>query len=211
MFAVAILGMAIVIAPWTLRNYRTFDAFVLVSTNGGFGIYGANNARANGGYFDKWPDDLMRMPELEADREAKRRAAEWIVANPGPFLGLAFEKNIRFMGDDAVGVYQTLKAGKGTPNAAVYAVAKAGSNIFWLALWAVLAAGLLASWRGRKYLPPSGLIIPFAFLYFLLLHSVAESSGKYHVLTEGILSVLVPMILTSTGRPEARHEESTKS
>jgi hypothetical protein len=200
MLVFTVLGMAIVIGPWTLRNYRIFDQFVLVSTNGGFGVYGANNPEATGGYLERWPEDLMRMPELEADREGKRRAAAWIVANPARFLNLAFEKNILFMGDDATGAYQTLKRGKGSHSEMTYAAAKAGSNLFWLAIWALLLWGLLANGAGRKRNDPAVLIVPLAFLYFLLLHSIVESSGKYHVLTIGVLSVLVPMVLTSRYR-----------
>jgi hypothetical protein len=178
--------MAIVIAPWTVRNYRTFDRFVLVSTNGGLAMYGANNPRAHGGYVEEGPEeDLMRMPELEADREAKRRAAEWIVANPGRFLALAFEKNIRFMGDDSIGAYQTLRRGKGSSSEVVYAAAKFGSNAYWLAIWALLLCGLLPQRGGSERRPPEWLIVPFAFLYFLSLHSIVESNGKYHVLTIG--------------------------
>ena len=200
MLGFTVLGMAIVIGPWTLRNYRVFDQFVLVSTNGGFGVYGANNPQATGGYLERWPEDLMRMSELDADREGKRRAAAWIVANPARFLTLALEKNILFMGDDATGAYQTLKRGKGSPSVTTYAAAKAGSNLFWLATWALLLWGLLANWSGRKRNDPAVLIVPMAFLYFLLLHSIVESSGKYHVLTIGVLSVLVPMVLTSRYR-----------
>jgi hypothetical protein len=154
---------------WTLRNYRVFDQFVLVSTNGGFRVYGANNPRATGGYLERWPEDLMRMSELDADREGKRRAAAWIVANPARFLTLALEKNILFMGDDATGAYQTLKRGKGSPSVTTYAAAKAGSNLFWLATWALLLWGLLANWSRTKRNDPAALIVPLAFLYFLLL------------------------------------------
>jgi 4-amino-4-deoxy-L-arabinose transferase-like glycosyltransferase len=40
--AVALLALAIVLTPWTIRNWSTFDRFVLVSTNSGAVIGGAN-------------------------------------------------------------------------------------------------------------------------------------------------------------------------
>jgi Dolichyl-phosphate-mannose-protein mannosyltransferase len=189
------VAMLIVIGPWTLRNYRVFDRFVLISTNGGFGLYGANNSAATGGYLEHWPDDLMHMPELDADREARKRASLWIISNPSRFVALAFEKNILFMGDDAVGPYQTMKRGKASSSEVAYAVVKGGSNLYWLAAWSLLLLGLLASWSGHQRIAPDLLLIPFAFLYFFLIHSIVESSGKYHVLTIGILSVLIPMVL----------------
>jgi hypothetical protein len=187
--------MLIVVGPWTVRNYRVFDRFVLISTNGGFGLYGANNPAATGGYLEHWPDDLMQMPELDADREARKRASLWIVSNPLRFVALAFEKNILFMGDDAVGPYQTMKRGKASSSELAYAVFKGGSNLYWLAAWSLLLLGLLAGMSGHRRIAPDLLLIPFAFLYFFLIHSVVESSGKYHVLTIGILSVLIAVIL----------------
>ena len=142
----------------------------------------------------------MRMPELEADREGKRRAVAWILSNPTRFLELSFEKNILFMGDDAVGPYQTMKRGMGSSSQLAYAVAKAGSNLYWLTAWSLVLAGLLASWGGGKRIAPELLLVPFTFLYFFLLHSIVESSGKYHVLTIGVLSVLVPMLLEVSGQ-----------
>jgi hypothetical protein len=194
------VAMMLVIGPWTFRNYLVFDRFVFISTNGGLNLYGANNPMATGRYLEHWPDDLVRMPELEADREGKRRAVAWIVGNPDSFLALAFEKNILFMGDDAAGPYQTMKRGMGSSSELAYAVVKAGSNLYWLAVWALLLAGLFGIWRQRKCVSPDLLLIPLAFLYFFLLHSIVESSGKYHVLTIGVLSVLVPMILEVSGR-----------
>jgi hypothetical protein len=40
--AVAVGGVAVVVAPWTVRNYVRFDAFVPVSTNASFIFDGAN-------------------------------------------------------------------------------------------------------------------------------------------------------------------------
>ena len=200
MLAFTVLGLAVVVAPWTMRNYRVLDHFVLVSTNGGFGLYGANNPKAEGGYLKEWPDDLMRMPEVEADREARLRAVAWIQSNPGRFLELALEKNVRFMGDDAIGVYQSLKRGEGGASAATYAGIKALANLYWLGIWALVLWSLLAGGGGGR---PELMLVPFAFLYFLLLHSIVESNGKYHVLTIGILSVLVPMLLASIPSPRS--------
>jgi 4-amino-4-deoxy-L-arabinose transferase-like glycosyltransferase len=40
--AVSIVAMLVVLTPWTIRNYSTFDRFVFVSTNSGAVIGGAN-------------------------------------------------------------------------------------------------------------------------------------------------------------------------
>lgn len=191
-----VVGAAASIAPWTLRNFEIFDRFVLISTNGGIGLYGANNPRAGGGYFEHWADtDLLQMDELTADREGRYRALDWIKSNPGAAAKLAFEKNIRFMGDDSVAAYQTLKRGAATQNTLTYLIFKGCSNVFWLAIWSLMLAPLLVGvWRN----PPANIVWIAAaagFIYGFTLHSLAESAGKYHVYAIGLLCLLFPCVV----------------
>lgn len=192
-----VLGMAVVIAPWSIRNLQVLGQFVVVSTNGGVGLYGANNERANGGYFEHWADvDFLQLPELAADKEGKRRAVAWIKANPGEFVALAYEKNLRFMGDDAVGVFQTIRRGQSVANPLLYAALKTTANLFWCAYWAGLLIAILVVRRRLPWVVAgSGILIPMSFLYSFSLHSIAESAGKYHVLMIGILCVLLPWLI----------------
>lgn len=199
-----VVGAAAMILPWSLRNLEVLGQFVLVSTNGGIGLYGANNPRAGGGYFEHWAEsDLLRLPELEADREGKRRAFEWIRTHPGDAITLAFEKNIRFMGDDAVGVFQTLRRGQVEASGATYAAFKGLSNLYWLACWTALLLLLGASWRSGVRWSPLEALVPATFVYGLALHSLAESAGKYHVLMTGVLCVLVVLLLEAAAKSQS--------
>lgn len=47
-FGVLCMMVAAVLAPWTVRNYRTFGAFVPLSTSGGFNLVIGNNPAASG-------------------------------------------------------------------------------------------------------------------------------------------------------------------
>jgi hypothetical protein len=192
-FAALILGIAVVVAPWTFRNARVLGEPVLVATNGGSTLYRANNPLATGGYTERGEVDLAPLSELEADREGRRLAREWILSNPLAFVHLAFEKNVRFMGDDAAGAYQTLKRGGAGGGAAVYLVAKGVANAFWLALSGLLLAALCARWRLGIGIEPAALCVPLSFAYLFLIHTVFESTGKYHVPLIGILAVTIPL------------------
>ncbi len=44
----AITISLLMVLPWTIRNYRSFDAFVLVSANSGFNFFMGNNPQATG-------------------------------------------------------------------------------------------------------------------------------------------------------------------
>lgn len=192
---VVLIGMAAVIAPWTIRNYQVFGQFVLVSTNGGFGLYGANNPRANGGYYEYWDDEpVSRLGELQADREARRLAFLWARTQPLDFLALAAKKNMRFMGDDSSGAYNSLKRGRTDLPSWLYPAVKAFSNGWWLAFWTLVLASTLVLLRRPIRTQLSVVLLAMTFSYSFLMHSIVESSGKYHMLQFGILCVLLPML-----------------
>lgn len=90
--AVLYLAMALVIAPWTYRNYTVFGEPVLISTNGGLTLLTGNNPSANGGFT---PDDPLielidrsTAHQVAADKEAKALAIQWIKDNPQRFIAL---------------------------------------------------------------------------------------------------------------------------
>ncbi len=52
--ALMCVGTALLVLPWTARNWSAFDRFVLISTNDGSVIGGANCARAYGPALGQW-------------------------------------------------------------------------------------------------------------------------------------------------------------
>jgi hypothetical protein len=80
-------GMVVVVGPWTYRNYRVFDAFVLVSTNGGDNLYIGNNPTSSGRYQEPgriYPQGqaALQLPELERDHLGRELARAYIKAHP---------------------------------------------------------------------------------------------------------------------------------
>lgn len=190
-----VAGAALVIAPWTVRNHQVFGTVVVLSTNGGSNLYRANNPLATGGYTKRGEVDLSALDELAQDREGKRLGAEWIRANPGPFARLAVEKQIRFLGDDAGGVYNTLKVGRASADPLVFAGLKGAANAWWLAIWSVLAAAVIARARSGVPLPRHARLPIWLWLYLQGIHGVFESTGKYHVPVEWVLPVMAGVYL----------------
>lgn len=190
---VLVICAAVVISPWTLRNYHLFGELVLVSTNGGDNLYRANNPLADGGYTDKGEFDFSGFGEVEHDRVAKRQAIQWAAEHPVDFLELVLEKQLRFMGDDAAGVYNTLKRGGGSDSAAIYAIVKFGSNAWWMAIWLLIAR--FACTGAHERVPYR--IVIWCWLYLFALHSVFESSGKYHIPMLWVLCVWLGCAVTA--------------
>lgn len=91
---------ALVIAPWTLRNYLVHGALVPISTHGGFIIARSNAAEPAWRQERGWGIDrevFERMPtEVERDRFWLRQGREFVAGNPGVYLRLVGERFLRF-------------------------------------------------------------------------------------------------------------------
>jgi 4-amino-4-deoxy-L-arabinose transferase-like glycosyltransferase len=63
-----VVGATVVVAPWTVRNYRTYGRFVLVASEGGVTFWTGNHPLAGG------EGDLAANPELKRAELAFRQA-----------------------------------------------------------------------------------------------------------------------------------------
>ncbi|MGD9642315.1 MAG: glycosyltransferase family 39 protein [Elusimicrobiales bacterium] len=95
-FAVFLAAAAVVLLPWTLRNYNTYGKFVLVNLSGS-AIFQHNNPmtleieRQTRDLKEvKWetPEclEIGRLPPLEADKVYRQRAWRFMRTNPGTVL-----------------------------------------------------------------------------------------------------------------------------
>jgi len=101
------LGVAVVIAPITLRNYAVSRDLVFVTSNGGLNFYIGNSEISTGGYVKPEGLDIVEDPDGEAIAEAAARrdlrpsevsaywysrARSFIAANPRSWLALLVRK-----------------------------------------------------------------------------------------------------------------------
>ena len=170
---VTILGaMGVTILPWAARNAWVLGEPVWGTTHGGYTLYLANN----GVYYDEvvngpsgavwtgpnqaaWWENVNKatagMTEMEADREARKRAIATIRARPEDFARATLARLGRFWGI--------------APSGAVYGDWLRGMTAVWtLPLWVLLGRGLFlrGSWRWPRV--AAGL----AILAMSLVHAV---------------------------------------
>jgi len=99
--ATAVLIVSIV--PWTIRNYRAFDGFVLLNTNAGFAFFWGNHPihgynfiailPGDGpSYQDLIPVELRGLNEAEMDRALLKRGLGFIEEDPGRYLVLSLSR-----------------------------------------------------------------------------------------------------------------------
>ncbi|HWP59901.1 MAG TPA: hypothetical protein VNL14_18565 [Candidatus Acidoferrales bacterium] len=198
--AIAGIGMAAVVLPWTIRNCAVLQRCVLISTNGGDVFYRANNPLATGGYVAAGAYPLAGLNEIERGEIGFRLGREWIRDHPGGFLRLAWAKQVLFLGDDSKGVYETLKRGLEIGGAA-YVFAKTAANLYWYAIWFLVCAAL---WIYRDIGPvkaPESLFFMLCFIYLFLVHSVFESGGRHHEPLVGFIAIMAATV--ASGKPES--------
>lgn len=186
-FALILAGMAIVILPWSFRNQRVLGDFVLVSTNGGSVFYRANNPLATGGWIQHGERRLTGYDELTQDRLGYQWGKEWIRENPGDFLKLAFKKQMLFLGDDGMGLFDSLKRGLHM-DGPLYAGAKLVANAYWWGVWALLLLTVLVRPGWTRH--PLALLFALIVLYFWGIDSVFESGARHHLPLVGLLAVM---------------------
>jgi len=88
--AIIILITELILLPWQIRNYRAFDDFILVSTNGGIHAWMGNNPHASGGFIGLWmfiPDSTYKwmnrsLNEVEREQYAYQQAKTYIKSEP---------------------------------------------------------------------------------------------------------------------------------
>jgi 4-amino-4-deoxy-L-arabinose transferase-like glycosyltransferase len=105
--AILLAGMAVVIAPWTVRNAFVLHAFVPVSSNGGHALFASNNAvvwndpaqRGGGGVniqrHESYASLIRGRSEVEADRVLGREALAFLRQHAREWPAMAAAKLAR--------------------------------------------------------------------------------------------------------------------
>lgn len=102
-FAVTLAVLAVLILPWTMRNYRAFHTTVLLNTNSGYVFFWANHPvygtefvgiLPGGGtsYGDLLPKELLPLNEAEMDKALFARGLGFVLADPARYALLSLSR-----------------------------------------------------------------------------------------------------------------------
>jgi len=102
-FIGAVLVVVVMIAPWTVRNYRAFDTFVPLNTNSGYAFFWGNHpiygTRFVGllpsaqVYFSLIPEELRHLNEAQLDKALLKRGIGFVVDDPARFVLLSMSRS----------------------------------------------------------------------------------------------------------------------
>lgn len=199
------LGFLLVLSPWLVRNYLTFDEFAL-SSNGGINLLIGNNPGATGAY--KYPIDTSdprgATGEFETDREALRAAAGYIVSNPVASILNVAKKMARLFESEGGVLVMTFHD---APDATVRYRTKYASlplpwilltNLYYFAIMLAAVFGYLSAERGTLWW-----IFLFVLISWLVVHAVFFGGGRFHF---PLMPLMVAFAAQFFGGPRNKYE-----
>ncbi len=104
-FVITTIVLALMILPWTVRNYLAFHMFVPLNTNAGFAFYWGNHPihgtrfiplLGTEDYYELIPKELLSRSEAEIDQALMRQALSFIAEDPGRFLLLSISRAVEY-------------------------------------------------------------------------------------------------------------------
>jgi hypothetical protein len=99
----ATVVIALLIVPWTVRNYRAFNTFVPLNTNAGFALFWGNHPiygthfvgllpSGDYGYYELIPEELRPLNEAALDRALLKRGIGFVVDDPVRIILLSLSR-----------------------------------------------------------------------------------------------------------------------
>jgi 4-amino-4-deoxy-L-arabinose transferase-like glycosyltransferase len=184
-YSLLIVMVALVIMPWTVRNYLLFQSLIPVVSSGGMALYASNHPGSDGfgtEFFSRVivPEDfrlqIMGKNERERSFIFMRKAVNYMREYPAAF-GLLFLKKCFFYLD-----YNHTHYFKNNVKKRV---------INWGYVFVSFGAffGLLAGCKdagSKRWI----ILIMFIFVFFLISHAFVLSSYRYRLPTESLLIIL---------------------
>jgi len=217
--AVAALGVAAVIAPWTLRNTVVLGAPVLLSTQQvGMALTFAHSDFADGGMSmrmarlrDARLAEFRDLPQPEREvaenRAEVRRAVRYMLSHPLRELSLVPHRwRELFAHDHEALTWAAPRGSRGEIVGPVFGdvwdrrVARLADVVFY-AVALLALAGLPACFDSRR---PQRLLLPGTLLYTLFLHGILfAGDARFHAPLYPTLAILAPagaLVLWRVGR-----------
>jgi uncharacterized membrane protein len=212
--AVAVLAAALTIAPWTIRNAVVLDAFVPVSTQGGYTMAAVWNEEADSsgpsrGRPQYGPVEPYKhqpgVDEVKLDRTLRGVARDYAEDHPGyvvELAGLNLLRMFKLASDESFTYYWNLERDMTSPRRVL--------DSLGLALVVALAAAALLTRRGRELIRRAPLWV-WLFPALLLASSVLLlGNPRYRAPLDPFLVMLAAAAI-ATARPPWRSGRSTSS
>lgn len=176
----ALVAMACVISPWTLRNYDLYHEIVLVSTNGGVTLWMGNAPGTTGEHMNV-PAWAEKLRDDEQDKALGKLARSYIVGDPAGFVWRSLRKFVWLYNHESIGVAWNEAGIAARFGESALRPLKLFTHASWGLILVTAIAGLvvLVRARGLWRVVCSPVVVTIAF--YSLIHSVVVSQDRYHL------------------------------
>jgi 4-amino-4-deoxy-L-arabinose transferase-like glycosyltransferase len=192
-----VIGLAIVITPWIVRNYYAVGRACL-STNTGINLYVGNQPSSGMGYnhhaaldFDLWDP----TKEAEIDSVASARAWEYIRRRPFAFLGRGVMKVMFFYAVNVDPLDHQLLHPDGGGHSGIYLALATLVETYYLAVLLMAALAVPVVLRSRIHRGAPTTLLLLTLIYWTGVHFVFFGVGRFHFPVVPILAALVAVFL----------------
>jgi 4-amino-4-deoxy-L-arabinose transferase-like glycosyltransferase len=194
--AALLAGAIAVVAPWTLRNWVQFGAFIPVSTGGGLNLYQGNAEISRGEVYDEYYANEGKVSQYQWARAEGlkaiwRRQPAWLfekIRDEGPRL---FEL-------DSLALIHIRRGAYGVVACRTYRAAAA----VVLLPWVLIALGSISALARIRIRRDAALLVVLLSAY-LLLHIATHGFSRYRLPVLPVFMILTATWFAGSGR-EAR-------
>jgi len=195
-----LLGLAVTLTPWMIRNYCAVGAFA-VNTNTGINLFIGNQPSSGMGYNQHAANEYdVNDPtrEAEIDRETTRRALEYIREEPLSFIKRGLIKTAFFFAVDVDALDYGLLRSPGAQDPGPYFYLALVTETCYLLVLLAGLVGLTGVYFGRGGgRRPAIDLAALTILYWTGIHFVFYGIGRYHFPIVPIIAAFAAVYLTS--------------
>jgi 4-amino-4-deoxy-L-arabinose transferase-like glycosyltransferase len=182
--AISTTILVLAIIPWTLRNYRAFNTFVLLNTNAGFAFFWGNHPIHGRNFISILPDDgpsyqdlippeLLELNEAELDRALLKRGLGFVQADPVRYIVLSISRI-----KDYFMFWPTSESGL---------ISNLSRVLSFGILWPFMALGLIGYFR--RSLSSERLILYIFIAIYTAIHLLTWTLIRYRLPVDAILLI----------------------
>jgi len=203
--AACITAMAVLISPWTWRNYQLYGDPVLISTNGGATLWMGNSPGARGDYAEI-PERLDGLNDNEMSKVLGAEAKQFILSDPLGFVVRTIRKIGMLYSNESIGVNWNAKGIQNAFGSSGLIVLKRFTQITWAIIFLLSITGGLILFRKQRWRAFCSPIV-FSIFFYTVVHGVIVSQDRYHVVFAAQLTILAGVSLAALFERRAINSE----
>ena len=212
------VGLFIVVAPWTYRNYVVFNSFIFVNSNGGFNLFLGHSPHVTTQFgLPRVPDEILNsygqnaaQDEIAVDNAMREAAIEAIKQDPFASVKRIPHKikHMWIMDVEGGRLNEREMFNIGNATRRFFYYFKVFSQAYYLLIMAGFAGFLWSLFRKRSTISSIQLLGIISMLYFTAISLVFHGESRYHfplmplVIINACAGVAYLLSTRSTTRPE---------